>query len=176
MLWVVTTDNLLRIDPSLIPHAGSAPQAYFEKISLLDETMKSVPPVTSTVLNGYLDLSFTEHNLRFDFTAPVFRGPTFVRFRYQLEGQDETWSQPTRERYAVYTNLAPGKYIFKVIACNDAELWSAAPACFEIVIHPAFWQTWWFRVIIPLVIAVFFFRMGFQCMSRRKKSMQQKLK
>ena len=175
ILWVATTDNLQRIDPQNLPALNAGPQVYFEKISMLDETMKMVPLVVSSVSKGRLDLGPRDHNIRFDFTAPVFRGATFVRYRYMLDGQDKDWSQPTAERNAVYTNLAPGKYIFKVIACNDAGCWSANPASFEIVIRPAFWQTWWFILLMLIVLSGFFFGMGYLVMSRRKRTIQEKL-
>ncbi|HNX86969.1 MAG TPA: histidine kinase [Bacteroidales bacterium] len=175
ILWVATTDNLQCIDPANLPSAGRPPKVYIGKISVFDETMKPVPRVNAAVTQGRLDLGHSENNIRIDFIAPVFRGPTFVRFRYQLEGQDKDWSPPTSERFAVYTNLSPGKYIFKVIACNDAAIWSDKPAVYEIVIHPAFWQTWWFLTLLILLMACFFFWSGYLVMSRRKKSMREKL-
>ena len=175
ILWVATTDNLLRIDPANFPSPGPAPQVYIEKISLLGETMKLIPLVVASVSKGHIDLNERQHNIRFDFTAPVFRGPAFVKFKYRLEGQDEHWSQPTTERYAVYTNLAPGKYIFRVIACNDAGIWSVTPACFEIWINPALWQTWWFWALSLVILAVFFFWSGYLVMSRRKRALEEKL-
>jgi len=149
-LWVATTNSLLRIDPVHLPPPGHGPDAYIEKISLIDDNMKLAPLVTTSATTGRLDLNHYNQNLRFDFTAPFFRGPSFLRFRYYLQGQDKQWSQPTNERYAVYTNLKPGTYTFKVIACNDAGIWSDVPAAFTVVIHPAFWQTWWFQVFIIL--------------------------
>ncbi len=175
MLWVATTDNLQRIDPKNLPRPLAGPQVYIEKISLMDDKMKLVALVKSSVSKGCLDLRHDEYNIRFDFTSPVFRGNSFLQFRYRLEGQDNDWSQPTSERFAVYTNLAPGSYTFRVIACNDAGAWSASPASFSIIIHPAFWQIWWVLAIFLVMLAGFFFWMGFMVMSRRKHTLQEKL-
>jgi hypothetical protein len=174
-LWVATTDNLQCIDPRNLPVSLAGPRVYIEKISMINDAMKLVPLVISSISNGQLELNYPEHNLRFDFTAPVFRGPTFVRFRYRLEGQDNEWSNPTKERYAVYTNLEPGHYTFNVIACNDEGLWSENPAVFTIFIKPAFWQTWWFLVLVVVILAGFFFGLGYLAMSRRKHTIQVKL-
>ncbi|MCX6305675.1 MAG: histidine kinase [Bacteroidetes bacterium] len=175
ILWVATTDNLQRIDLGNLPLPLASTRVYIEKISQLDETMKLIPLVVSSVSSGWLELSHDKHNIRFDFTSPVFRGASFVKFRYWLQGQDKNWSQPTSERYAVYTNLSPGKYVFKVIACNDSGNWSASPASFEILIRPAFWQTWWFLLLFVMVLAGFFFWMGTLVMGIRKRQMQEKL-
>ena len=175
ILWVATTDNLQRIDPGNLPSPLAGPKVYIVKISLLDETMQPEPLVITAVAAGTLHLTHDETNLRFDYTTPVFRGSSFVRFRYRLEGQDANWSQPTTERYAVYTNLAPGKYNFRVIACNDAGNWSASPASFTIIIRPALWQTWWVITLFVILMAGFFFWMGTLVMGHRKRLMQEKL-
>ncbi len=136
--------------------------------------------------NGYLWVATTDNlkridpehhdrNLRFDFTAPVFRGPSFVRFRYMLDGHDKQWSPPTVERSAVYTNLDPGTYTFRVMACNDADIWSHEPAVCEIVISPALWQRWWFWALAIALMADFFFLLGFMVMNRRRIRLQEKL-
>jgi two-component sensor histidine kinase len=174
-LWVATTDNLMRIDQSNLPQAVAGPDAYIERISLIDESMKIVPLLKSSVSSGNYHLNYPGRNLRFDFCAPVFRNPSLVRYRYRLEGYDLHWSLPTTERYAVYTNLAPGKYTFYVIACNDAGIWSPKPACFSVVIHPAFWQTWWFRILVPILFAMVFFFFGFLVRNKRRKQEQEKL-
>jgi signal transduction histidine kinase len=83
--------------------------------------------------------------------------PERVRFRYRLEGFDRSWSEPIAARDAVYTNLGPGSYRFRVAASNRAGLWSGAEASLRVVIEPAVWQTWWFRLAAALsaVLALF---------------------
>lgn len=71
--------------------------------------------------------------------------PERVRYRYRLDGFDRDWSAPVAAREAVYTNLAPGPYHFRVMASNSDGRWSAAEAGVRFEIAPAFWQTWWFR-------------------------------
>lgn len=174
-LWVATTDNLQRIDPEHLPPVGAGPMTYIEQISLIDESMKLIPLRSSSASSGRIDLNHHDRNLRFDFTAPVFRGPSFVRFRYMLEGHDKQWSPPTVERYAVYTNLDPGHYTFRVMACNDAGIWSHEPASCTVVIAPAFWQRWWFWALAVTLLAGFFFLLGFMVMNRRRIRLQEKL-
>lgn len=174
-LWVATTNSLQRIDPTHLPPPEPGPMTYIERVSLIDETMKSEPVINSTITEGLLQLNNHQDNLRFDFTAPVFRGASFVQFRYMLEGHDKQWSPPTKERYAVYTNLDPGRYTFRVIACNDAGIWSPKPATFTVIITPALWQQGWFKATTALVAAAFFFLLGIAAMKQRKNRAQQRL-
>jgi LytS/YehU family sensor histidine kinase len=46
-----------------------------------------------------------------------------------------------------FTNLDPGRYVFRVKASNTDGVWSDAPASLEVVVTPPFWRTWWFRTL-----------------------------
>jgi len=46
------------------------------------------------------------------------------KFRYVLQGFDQFWTNAGGHRSATYTNLPPGKYRFKVLACNSDGVWN----------------------------------------------------
>jgi serine phosphatase RsbU (regulator of sigma subunit) len=48
-------------------------------------------------------------------------------------------------RTAQYTNLPPGEYTFRVIACNDDAVWNETGADFSFSLKPRFYQTVWFH-------------------------------
>lgn len=76
-------------------------------------------------------------------------------FAYKLEGFDEDWvssAQAISQRGATYSNLPPGKYIFKVRACNNNGRWSLTPTEFFVHITPMWYQTWWAKSIFVLLI------------------------
>ena len=50
-----------------------------------------------------------------------------------------------RQRTASYTNLAPGRYTFRLRAANNDGVWNTEGHSLQIVITPPFWATWWFR-------------------------------
>jgi signal transduction histidine kinase len=62
-----------------------------------------------------------------------------------LEGFDHGWSEPVATREAIYTNIAPGSYRFRVVASNPDGVWSSNEAVIGFDVDPLFWQTWWFR-------------------------------
>jgi signal transduction histidine kinase len=72
--------------------------------------------------------------------------PEKVTFRYRLDGFDRDWCQPVATREAVYTNLPPGSYRFRVIASNPDGVWSSEETAAGFEVDPLFWQTSWFRV------------------------------
>src|SRR3984957_6260188 len=84
-------------------------------------------------------------DLEIDYTALSFVVPQKVHFQYQLDGWDRDWQDAGPRRQAFYNNLRPGKYRFRVIACNNDGVWNEAGASLELSVLPAFYQTNWFR-------------------------------
>ena len=91
-----------------------------------------------------------------EFAALHFTDPGLNRYAYQLEGFDRDWVMADAgHRVATYTNLNPGKYLFKVKAANNRGLWNESPSTLAITILPPFWKTWWFRaLVVTLVVAL----------------------
>jgi signal transduction histidine kinase/ligand-binding sensor domain-containing protein len=83
-------------------------------------------------------------DLEIDYTALSLVEPQKVRFRYKLEGRDTSWQEPEARRQAYYTDLRPGKYRFRVIACNNSGVWNEEGASLDFNIAPAWYQTSWF--------------------------------
>ena len=88
-----------------------------------------------------------------EFAALHFAAPQRNRFAYQLEGFDQAWvNTDATKRFATYTNLDPGHYVFRVKAANKDGVWSADGATLAITILPPWWKSWWFRAIAAAVI------------------------
>jgi len=82
--------------------------------------------------------------IAFGFTALSLSLPERVRFRYMLDGFDRNWNEPTGTREAVYTNLRPGPYRFRIIATNPDGIWNSSEEAIALEVQPSFWQTWAF--------------------------------
>ena len=91
--------------------------------------------------------------ITFGYSGLSLSVPERVRYRYRLDGFDRTWSEPEASREAVYTNLPPGRYRFRVMATNPDGIWSANEAAVAFAVDPLFWQTWWFRLSVVVVCA-----------------------
>ena len=91
-------------------------------------------------------LSYKDYLFAFEFAALDFAVPMKNRYRYKMEGFDKDWiKRDARKRFAPYTNLAPGQYIFRVIGSNNDGTWNEDGTSIRITITPPIWQQWWFR-------------------------------
>jgi ligand-binding sensor domain-containing protein/signal transduction histidine kinase len=111
----------------------------------------------------------------FHYSAPSFLDPEKIRFRYRLEGYDETWVEIGSRRTMQYTNLDPGSYRFEVSASSREGHWSEVGDVFEFEVLPAFHQTLGFRLLGALaLVGVFWsvYQIRVRSLVRRNEKLQ----
>ena len=94
-----------------------------------------------------LTLTHAQNVVTFEFAALDFGAAANARYAYRLDGFDAEWQHVGRKRTASYTNLAPGRYTFRVRASNGDGVWNTTGATLALVVTPPTWQTWWFRLL-----------------------------
>ena len=93
-------------------------------------------------LTKSLHLNYFENNISFEFAALHYAAPSKNTYSYRLKGFDDQWlCTASDKRFANFTNLSPGDYVFEVKATNNDGVWSEEMAQIEITIYPPFWQT-----------------------------------
>ncbi|MBX2963354.1 MAG: response regulator [Cyclobacteriaceae bacterium] len=102
--------------------------------------------------NSEIQLKHFENSIAFEFASLDFAAPLKIRYAYMLEGFNETWSYTNSERrFANYTNLNPGTYVFKVKASGIDGIWQEKYLQLTVVIHPPWWKTYWATVLYVLL-------------------------
>lgn len=114
-----------------------------------------LPTLTSVLVDGVRitpgsPIPALFRTLDVEYTAPSFVRPEMVQFRYRLRGLSNEWVDAGPRRDAFFTSLPPRNYTFELIAVNSEGVESLVPAVIEFRVLPAFWQTWWFRVLAGL--------------------------
>jgi signal transduction histidine kinase/CheY-like chemotaxis protein/ligand-binding sensor domain-containing protein len=92
-----------------------------------------------------IELSDKDRVISFEFAALHYASPDKNEYAYIMEGFEKNWNYAENRRFATYTNLPPGEYIFRVKASNNDGVWNEEGASLKITVNPPFWQTWWFR-------------------------------
>ncbi|MPY88398.1 MAG: hypothetical protein GEU99_10775 [Luteitalea sp.] len=136
VLWFLTNGGLATVDPRKIVRNTLQPPVLVRTVTADDKTYSpqgaaTLPPLTRTI--------------RIDYTALSLSIPERVRFRYRLEGWETDWHDAGTRRTVFYTDLRPGRYVFRVLACNNDGVWNEAGATFAFTVAPAWYQTMWFQ-------------------------------
>lgn len=135
--------------PKEILNNPHVPQVKITGIKLFDEPYKT----DSAYWNIHsLELPYTDNSLSFEFVLPEFTNQQKNQYAYLMEGIDKNWINSGDKRFARYAGLNPGKYTFKVKACNNDGVWNEQPTTISIYIVPPFWQRLWFIVLAGLLL------------------------
>jgi signal transduction histidine kinase len=127
-----------------------------------------------------IELSYQENFFSFDFVALNYLNSQKNQYAYMLQGFDKDWIQSGTRRYASYTNLDPGTYVFKVKGSNNNGIWNERGASVKVVINPPPWRTWWayafyFLCLIAVVFAVDRFQRRRLIEKEREKAREKEL-
>lgn len=137
-LWFANDNMAQMIDPDGRLRNTALPPVHIEAV-IADR--KAFSPQIG------LRLPALTRDLEIDYAALSFVVPQKVRFRYKLEGYDQDWQDPQNRRQAFYSNLRPGNYRFRVMACNNSGVWNETGAALDFKIAPAYYQTYWFLTL-----------------------------
>ena len=141
-IWFASGIVVQVIDPSQLSPAPLPAATYIESVTA---NRKNLPATDNINLPPHL------RDLQIDYTSPIFTIPQKVKFRYRLDPYDRDWHEAGTRRQAFYTDLPPGKYSFRVIACNSDGVWNETAAKLEFSVAPAYYQTNWFRALCALI-------------------------
>jgi len=160
-IWYSTNGGISFINPTRAMASSVPAIVHVEAISADGQRFN---------IGGEVRVPAPHQRITLSYSGLSLSVPARVRFKYMLEGFDPTWSEPTAAREAVYTNLSPGSYRFRVVASNSEGTWNGSETTLVLEVAPALWQTWWFRLSIVLVIGLvilLFFRLRVLSLTRQ---------
>jgi len=99
-----------------------------------------------------ITLRYSDNVFSFDFAALHYVAPENNLYAYMMEGLDKDWNYVGKRRFASYTGLPPGKYVFKVKGSNNDGVWNEECTSLKITMVPPYWQTWWFYTFSGVVV------------------------
>jgi signal transduction histidine kinase len=126
-------------------------------------------------LASEISIPHSTNMVTFEFATLEFASPSTHHYQYKLVGFDPDWISSGTERSAVYTNLDPGSYTFRVRGDNRDGVWDTKGTSFELIVLPPWWRTWWAYAFyaIALVGGVFaFIRIRTSGLNRQKELLE----
>ncbi len=128
--------------------------------------------VNSAEKKNELSLEYSQNNFGFRYSANDYRPPGVVRYYTMLENYDPVWRQSGVDKTVYYFNLAPGDYVFRVMAYNSDE--TKGEREIRIHISPPWWKTWWAYSLYGILLAIAIF--GFVRFQKQRIVRQERLK
>ncbi|MFC2137234.1 two-component regulator propeller domain-containing protein [Bacteroidota bacterium] len=148
--------GIVLFDPDKITENTLPPKVYITSFKLFSKEVHPVDEnsiLTNNIMNtSEIKLKHNQNFFTFNYIAINYISNENNQYKYKLEGFDEDWIDAGNKHEASYTNVNPGKYIFKVIASNNDGYWNNEGTSINVIISPPLTGTWWFRIIIILLI------------------------
>jgi len=135
------------------PHAPPVVLTDFQIFNQSVKPGENSPLVSTIFQTNEIFLHYDQSVFSIEFAALDYSAPLKNQFAYKMEGVDPEWVYTnSRRRFASYTQLSSGQYVFKVKASNNDGVWNEEGVSLRINILPPWWQTWWFRSIALIIL------------------------
>lgn len=147
-------DGFNYFDPLALHNNKIVPSLQFTDLKIENRT---VTPGKGEVIKDHIGIAEEikldyKQNFSLDFIALNYTSPEETRYSYKLDGFDKDWNLVGKSRTAVYTNLDPGVYTFRVKASSDDASWSTPEKTIKIYVKPPFWRTMYAYIFYVLVL------------------------
>jgi signal transduction histidine kinase/ligand-binding sensor domain-containing protein len=156
-LWFPTIKGLAWLNPALLALNTNPPSVRIEAVRVDGQLKNSL--ALRAPLPSRITLPPHKESLEIEFTSLNLSAPDKGRFRFKLEEYESAWTEkPADVRSARFSNLSPGRYQFRVKACNEDSIWNETGVSLGVTVLPPFWRTWWFItgmsvVLLALIVA-----------------------
>jgi signal transduction histidine kinase/ligand-binding sensor domain-containing protein/DNA-binding response OmpR family regulator len=186
LIYLATSGGLVTMDPSKIESASKGPAIALTDFRLQNrsvtlQALDSESPLKTSITTTKEMTLGPEHSIiSFGFSALDYVDPTKNQYMYRLEGFDQDWIQTEADRrFASYTNLPAGNFIFRVKAANSAGVWNQEGISLNLTVLPPWWQTNWAYlayVILTLSMITGFIQLRTRTLSLRKAALEDEVR
>lgn len=169
-IWFSTEHGLVRYNWFPTRNKTAAPFTSIQTVQIGDSIWDPAAPI---------DLPYDTYSIRFEFLGLTFLNQADVLYQCKLEGREQDWSAPTKQNFMTYQALEDGDYTFHVRACNVFGRCNEASAKISFRIAPPFWKTWWFQLLMLLLVAALvysYIRYRFYRLNREKAILEEKVR
>ncbi|GET28744.1 two-component regulator propeller domain-containing protein [Prolixibacter sp. SD074] len=152
--------NIFR--PEEIQIDKTVPGLIFTNLRVLNSDIKPEQEFNHRVLlnkplnhTDQIVLKYSENLFSVEFAALTYLYPEKNKYRYQLEGFDNSWFETDgTANFATFTNLNNGDYILHVKGSNADGTWNEEGISLKIKVLPPFWKSWYAMAIYALVLTI----------------------
>jgi signal transduction histidine kinase len=145
---IATTTGFVYFSLNTTVAFKSPPDVQITSFKVLDKPL-SVDSMLSG--NKKIELNHSQNFITIGFSSISFLGRNTIQYFYQLQGVDKNWRTAGKQRFATYSDLNPGHYIFRVKCKNRDDISSKKITELSIYISPPWWSAWWAYLLYILL-------------------------
>lgn len=150
---------------------------YVPRIVLTSLRMADMIPDYAVDYKDTIIIHPSHRDFTLSFSALDYTGNRYIRYATKLDA-DSTWSYPTAINSIDFRDIDAGTHILKIRSTNALGQWTDNIRTVIIVVEPTFFEAWYGRLLVMLVIVGFIFALTYIIMyvrgleRRRKETLE----
>lgn len=110
----------------------------------------------TTLVNTHESLVFEpqQNNLTIRLSPLNFKSASQNHIRFKLVDIHDNWIDNGNAEMISFSNLAPKQYELLVQQGDSQGNWASIPLSIDFEIQPHFYQTWWFQLLVGLLVLI----------------------
>lgn len=156
-VWIGAANGLIRCDAGLFSRKTPTAELRISGLDINNRPFRFPDESGSDRWTKspvqHWEFNHDENSMTFYFTRAGYSAVDHSRFRYQLDGLNQEWSQFSRDGKAVFTNLDPGRYHLLVESYDLSDNLAISRTACSFMIKAPWYTTWWF-VLMVLVLVI----------------------
>lgn len=161
-LWIGSNKNLIKIKQSDLKTRDPKHYNFFIKSILINDEpyvlSEDQKAAWTNIPASGIKLPYYKNSITIDFDIIKFLNPDNTEFSYKLEGFHNQWINNSNEGKAIFQNLKPGKYIFRIRLTDVNNSASAQELAINFNIEKPIWLRWW-AILVGLLLLALLIRM-----------------
>ena len=126
-----------------------------QRVLLGDTIHNKIPLQLDEEGNQELQIHYFNNEIKIHFASTHYANPLSIKYQYMLEGYNDDWIEASKDNPSVnFANLPAGTYSFKLKASNNDGLWNEDYLTMKVVVYPPWWNTWWFKLLVSVIIMI----------------------
>lgn len=153
-----TNDGVIIFDPDTDFNTSLKGKIFFQDISISGRSIREIPELIKEPIDELKSIKLNYNQNVFSLEMlPIDISTSQSKFSWKMEGVDRDWITPVNLQTATYANLPNGEFTFKVRMYDSSLTQVIDERSLNIHIVPPFWGTWWFQLIVIVIIGTIFF-------------------
>lgn len=153
LIWG-TGNGAVLFAPEAISKINPQGRIFFQDLSVSGNSIRKNPDLlknTPVNLHNSIALAYNQNNFMLELIS-IGKSTMGAKFSWKMEGVDVDWSKPSELHLISYSNLAKGNFSLAIRMYDSSLSQILDERSFGVTIMPPFWMTWWFRVIVILLV------------------------
>ncbi len=149
-----TNNGAVMFDPNKLYSSLANGRIFFQNINISGRSIKESPGLLHGIpVNEQKELSFryNQNTLTLEI-LPIGVSSKEIKFSWKMEEFDTDWSHPSNQRIITYTNIPNGDFKLKIRMYDNSLSQVVDERTLDIHVIPLYWQTWWFRLVLSIII------------------------